>query len=216
MLIYGIRSRVSGKLYIGATSCSLDERIARHYAAAFAEKKHGVLYDAMRSEGMAGFDVSVLSTCESDKEMWALERALIAEHGSLVPAGFNERPGRGGWRQGLPRGPMSEAHRQKIAKAQRGRRAWNKGIPHTYVARMKMRGRKTWNKGVPRTEAEKANMRAAIQRSRAHGKYHPMCKAIECDGTIYPSVRDMERRTGLSRSGIYYRLGRGRARFVTS
>lgn len=216
MRIYRITELEGGKVYIGATTKPLDHRIVRHFYAALVDEKHGALYDAMRTCGVRGFAWEVVEECDSVESMWDAERRHIAEHNCRVPFGYNQTPGGpgAGWQIGRKRGPMSEEERQKRSAALKVRKAWNKGIPHGYQARVKMRGRVPWNKGIPRTDAEKQRMRDAIAQSSAHGDNHPKCKPIECDGVVYESVRDMERRTGLSRAGIYYRLSKGRARFT--
>lgn len=216
MRVYEVVHRDSGKTYIGATTRPLDERIARHFSAAFADRHNGIFYDGLRAHGIQAFTWRVIVECATEAEMWDAERRLIVERNCRTPHGYNQTAGGrgGGWELGRKRGPMSEADRLKRSLAQKGREAWNKGIPHTYAAREKMRGRQTWNKGIPRTESDKAKIRAAMVASDRHGDKHPKCKPIECDGTTYPSVRDMERRTGLCRSTIYTRLSKGRARFV--
>lgn len=217
MRVYRVRHKATGKIYIGATTRSVDERMARHFVAALHDEKQGALYDAIRSDGITAFEWNVLHECGTETEMWEVERQCIHDFNSHEPNGYNQTHGGlgGGWPIGRKRGPMSDEERLKRSLAQKGRRAWNKGIPHSYKARLKMRGRKVWNKGIPRTDAEKEKIRASIKASAVHGDHHPKCKPIECDGITYKSVRDMERRTGLSRSGIYYRLAKGRARFVT-
>lgn len=217
MRVYTIRHKGTGKLYVGATTRPLDERMARHFAAALSDRKTSALYDAIRTDGIAAFEWQVIRECATEIEMWDFERKAIVSLNTHEPDGYNQTHGGlgGGWAVGRKRGPMSDEERRKRSVSQKGRKAWNKGIPHSYAARAKMRGRATWNKGIPRTEAEKATMRAAIQASTVHGNRHPKCKPIECDGVIYESVREMERRTGLSRAGIYYRLAKGRARFTS-
>lgn len=216
MRVYEVTHKDSGKGYVGATTRSLDERMARHFVAAFSDLRNGTFYAALRRHGIQAFEWKVVVECASFDEMWAREKETIASRGTFEPDGFNQTRGGlgGGWKLGRERGPMSEAERRKRSVTQKGRKPKNAGVRHTYEARQKMRGRVPWNKGKPRTEAEKAKMRDAIQASSRHGDHHPKSKPIECDGTTYQSVRDMERRTGLSRAGIYYRLSKGRARFV--
>lgn len=216
MRVYRVTHTASGKVYVGATAAVLDWRMSRHFAAAFSDKLPGPFYEAIREHGIAAFRWEVLRECESKAAMWAAEREEIERHDCRVPNGFNQTAGGlgGGWAKGRERGPMSEDERRRRSISNRGQKPWNKGIPHTFQAREKMRGRATWNKGIKRTEAEKQAMRAGIAKSRSHGKFHPKCKPIQCDGVAYDSVRDMERRTGLSRAGIYYRLSKGRARFI--
>lgn len=216
MRVYRVRHKVLGKIYIGATTRPLDERMARHFMAALHDEKTGSFYDAIRNDGIGAFEWETIRECSSQAEMWRVERELIRSSTSMVPNGYNQTHGGlgGGWQEGRKRGPMSEADRLKRSLSQKGRKPWNVGVPHTFRTREKMRGRATWNKGIPRTDAEKAAMREGIKRSRAHGQSHPMCKPIECDGVRYPSVLEMQRKTGMSRAGIYYRLSKGRAKFV--
>lgn len=215
MVVYLIRNEVTGLEYVGATEVGLDGRMAKHFYAAFSDEQSHPLYAAMREHGMAAFTYRVLAECGDRHELYARERAEIAERKTLWPGGYNQMAGHGEWWKNRKRGPMSDEQRRKISLAQKGRRAWNTGVPHTYKARLKMRGRKVWNKGVPRTDAEKAKIRASMAASPRHGNHHPNAKAIECDGVVYPSIREMQRATGMSRSGIYYRLAHGKARLTT-
>lgn len=216
MRVYRVTHKDSGKVYIGATRRSLDERMARHFMAALHDEKPCAFYDALRAGGINAFTWDTIHDCGSEEEMWRVEREAIASYDCMFPNGYNQTRGGigGGWKLGRKRGPMSEAERRKRSIAQKGRVASNRGTRHTFAAREKMRARVPWNKGVARTDVEKAKIRQSIRDSKVHGDNHPQCKAVECDGVIYRSVREMERRTGLSRAGIYYRLSKGRAKFV--
>jgi group I intron endonuclease len=210
MIVYGITNLKDGKIYIGQTVGTLDERASRHFFSAFHNGSIAPLYEALRRDGIQSFKWQVIAECETRDEMFQLEAETIERLNSLVPNGYNATAYHGAYWKGRSRGPMSEEERRKRSLGNKGRVAWNKGIPQTYEARLKMRGRAAWNKGVPRTEAEKTKMRAHAK----HGGESHFAKPVESDGVVYPSVQDFCNATGLSRPGFYYRLGKGRVRFV--
>lgn len=101
MVIYSIRNRVNGKLYIGQTSQDPKKYFYSQKLRAITERdKKPKLYAAIRKYGFENFEFEVLMTCLSYEEMNIAEIAFI--HALRTQdAGYNLADG-GGGRLGLP------------------------------------------------------------------------------------------------------------------
>jgi len=87
MLIYKITNNVNGKVYIGQTTKTLEQRKAGH----LQDAKNGVnrhLYDAMRKYGFENFIFEELCKANSKSELNYLEAKYILEYDS-VRTGYN-------------------------------------------------------------------------------------------------------------------------------
>jgi len=86
MLVYKITNNVNGHGYIGITQCSLAKRWREHLCAARtgSDKR---LYRAMRKYGTDNFSIAVLYEADSFQELQAVERGLIASHGTYASNG---------------------------------------------------------------------------------------------------------------------------------
>ncbi len=86
MLVYKITNNVNGHGYIGITQCALAKRWREHLCAARtgSDKR---LYRAMRKYGTDNFSISVLYEADSFQELQAVERGLIAAHGTYASTG---------------------------------------------------------------------------------------------------------------------------------
>lgn len=94
MKIYKITNLITGKLYIGQTSKTLNERLEAHIRCA-KKKVNRYLYDAMNHYGFHNFTIEVIEeTCEA----LANEREIhwIAQLNTLLPNGYNMTIGGGG------------------------------------------------------------------------------------------------------------------------
>ena len=121
MIVYAITNTVNGKRYIGMTEQPLNRRWMEHKCAAKAGVKTA-LHAAIRKYGVKAFTVEVLVSVEAAagrKTLGAIERAMIAEHKTLSPQGYNLTLGG----DGLPAGEgnpnlgrkSSEKHKAKVA-----------------------------------------------------------------------------------------------------
>lgn len=99
-LVYMLTNRVNGKRYIGVTTTSLKRRVQFHVLDA-KNKSEKVLARAIRCYGIESFDAVVLYEAASKEEMFAVERGLIAAHGTYVPNGYNRSLGGEGNRIGI-------------------------------------------------------------------------------------------------------------------
>jgi group I intron endonuclease len=129
------------------------------------------LYDAMRSYGADAFTYAVLLDAVENSELNRLEEAYIKIHDSLVPNGYNIKPGGN-------HTPHSEETKRKIGEKSRGRRTnagkvfseeWRKNIGNA------SRGRQF-------SQAVKDHLSLAHnQWHEAHPIPHKNCKYTEDD-----------------------------------
>lgn len=87
MLIYKITNIVNGKLYIGQTTKTLDERIKNHHNA-FVSGKDTHLYRSMRKYGWDKFQFSVIVYASSQDVLNELEEFYIRKY-DTVRNGYN-------------------------------------------------------------------------------------------------------------------------------
>lgn len=116
MFVYCIMCEVNGKRYIGCTTQTAEERFAAHAYDASRAKKISALHDAIRVYGIEAFSIEVIYEAVSLAEMFAVERGLIAMHGTCVPRGYNLALG------GLG-GDVGPEGRKKISEARRRNQA---------------------------------------------------------------------------------------------
>lgn len=112
-VLYKITCAANGKLYIGYTSKTAEERFALHLQNARWKRKTA-LYDAIRCYGPEAFSVAELLRCETHAEACEHERRLIAELASLLPGGYNMTHGGDGV-------PLTEEQREAANAKKRGR-----------------------------------------------------------------------------------------------
>jgi group I intron endonuclease len=138
-MIYAIRNRINGKMYVGQTIYGLDFRWRNHLAV--AKRGSGYyLHAAIRKYGRESFEPFALADGFSTyDDLLAAERLWILVLGSAAPGGYNISAGGEG-----RTGPNTEEHKQKIAATLKGhlvsdetRRLWSQ----------QRKGRAAWNKG---------------------------------------------------------------------
>ena len=185
MRAYRITHLASGRTYIGITTGSVEQRWKAHcYNARYSYDCYA-LHRAIKKHGADAFIVEHIASAKSLEDLRALEVALIAQHGSVAPAGFNLTSGGDGVlrpsaetlarRAEKLRGrPMSERQRAILSEIARNRpKEVNERIAAT------LRGRKmseetrqklsALRKGKPRS----AEARAAISAGRMGIKRAP-------------------------------------------
>lgn len=119
MIIYAITCEVTGKRYIGMTEMTPGRRWDAHLRACRNGAKTA-LYGAMRKHGAERFALTTVVTILpglSRNDMADIERLVIAQEGTLAPAGYNMTAGGDGiprgfkHRRAYPHRPWSEARR---------------------------------------------------------------------------------------------------------
>lgn len=132
--IYKILNTVNGKFYIGS-STNLRKRLYEHYrelTLGIHTNKH--LQAAWIKYGKEGFKFQILETIKdtsnfTNEDLRQLETDYIRKTQCYIDSiGYNFIPG-GIGTFGLP---CSEEKRQKISEANKGKKAWNKGVAMSY------------------------------------------------------------------------------------
>lgn len=117
--IYKITNAVNGKVYIGQTSKTIEERFAAHIKKA-KQHTNRYLYDAMNHYGYDKFKVSKIEECD-DSLLDEREKYWIARLNCIMPNGYNMTEGGGGgdtWTNN----PHKEETAMKLIVANRGKK----------------------------------------------------------------------------------------------
>lgn len=132
MIIYKAQNKINGKLYIGQTSKTLEERIKAHLW-----NNQTYFQRALRKYGVQSFDWSTVDSSEDRDVLNDKEEYWISYFNSKVPNGYNITDGGDGV-IGLREGPnkgrkFSKEWIEKIRKAHIG-----KGHPHSEETKVKL------------------------------------------------------------------------------
>lgn len=87
MYIYCVTNIANGKMYVGLTTKTVEERWKGHLRS--AERSNTVLAKAIRKYGEKSFDISAIDIAETDEQLSHKERFWIGELNTLVPNGYN-------------------------------------------------------------------------------------------------------------------------------
>lgn len=89
-ILYRWRHLESGRIYIGVTTETLDERIRGHLREASEGKlRKGGLHEVIARDGVDAFEVTEIGRFSSIEDLQDAERKAIKHYNSLVPKGFN-------------------------------------------------------------------------------------------------------------------------------
>src|SRR5437763_865657 len=122
MLLYLIRNKLTGKLYIGQTKRALAKRWEEHLRSANRYQTHP-LYADLREYGVDNFSIELLCLALTQREADILECGLIVLRGTKSPLGYNQTDG---GRYGAKGTRMSEATREKLRVHRLGKTASEK------------------------------------------------------------------------------------------
>ena len=133
MIIYKITNNVNGKIYIGQTVRTLEERFTEH-----KRNKKSLISKAFKKYGIENFTIEQIDTAESIDELNELEFKYIREYDCITPNGYNQCEG-GGNTFGYHH---SDESKQKMSQNKKGKYAGEEnhfyGKHHTEEARRKM------------------------------------------------------------------------------
>lgn len=125
-IVYKCTRTSTGEVYIGCTVTGLRARLNNHIVEA-RRGKSGKLLDALRADGIEGFECAVVQSFDSHQDALAMEARLIAEM-SLCVQGLNTRPG-GATPGGRSRTDDEREHlRSKAHEWQSNRVGWGEEI----------------------------------------------------------------------------------------
>ncbi len=108
--IYKITNKTDGKIYVGQTIQTLEERWSHHRSM---KGNCRYLKSAFKKYGIDNFIFEMICNC-SDEELDKLEIQYMAEFNSMVPNGYNLREGGNGGRH-------HEETKKKISESLKGR-----------------------------------------------------------------------------------------------
>ena len=117
---YKIFNRETGQFYYGVRSCRHD--IVEDYRYMGSSKHLSKLMESMPSN----WEKIILKEHETREEAEAHEYSLTPIEVLHDPLCVNRARGGGGWRLMVPRGPMSEEHKQKLREAMSGKKLQKK------------------------------------------------------------------------------------------
>lgn len=129
--VYKISCAENGKVYIGYTSKTVEERFNAHLLNA-RWRRQTALYDAIRVYGNDAFSVELLVECETHEQACSEEVRFIAEANSMLPNGYNMT--RGGDGVPVPIEVHKEAGRRKrgvVTEKMREHFNSRRGIKHS-------------------------------------------------------------------------------------
>lgn len=161
--IYKATNTVNGKVYIGQTVESLNDRIGGH----ITKVNNGSCYcfhNAIRKHGVDVFTWEAICFCSSKAEANKKESEFIIIFSSKVPTGYNMTDGGEGTLGCRP----SKETRAKLSKAQkmfiqRTGKINFLGMKHTPESRAKITTAQLGKKRGPHSAKHKENIRAALQ-----------------------------------------------------
>jgi len=92
MKIYKIVNKNNGKIYIGKTNKTIEERFSAHLKNA-KNKVNRYLYDSMNHHGFDLFEVYLVEECKTEEELSSREKYWIENLNSMYPNGYNMTAG---------------------------------------------------------------------------------------------------------------------------
>ena len=94
MIIYAITNLLNGKIYVGQTTRTLQERFKEHKKDFFSH-----IGKDMRKFGLKNFSVRILEKCKNITELNEREIFWIKKFNSRKPNGYNVLPGGGNYKR---------------------------------------------------------------------------------------------------------------------
>lgn len=192
--VYKVTNLLNGKLYFGITKQPIKKRWIQHKCNSTRKGYH--LYNAMLKYGIDRFTIDVVKICESELEMYELEKQLISKFNTTNPEyGYNNSTGGELSTKGSKR---TEEQKQRISEYQQGR----KRKPHSEKAKVNMsiaaKGRDM--------SIQVANSARLRMGKPAHNKTPVF--STDKDGCIvkYDSITEASRATGILISSIVNNL----------
>ena len=186
MIIYKATNKINGKVYIGQTVRSLQERMAEH-----ARHTQTTFDRALKKYGLDAFDIEQIDSTDSVDELNQKEIYWIEFYNCVVPNGYNMCEG-GGNTKGFHH---KEESKRKMAEI-KSTSYWGENNPffgktHSEEARQKMSAKR---KGMAHLTPE------AIQKVRAS---HYKAKVRNIDtGEVFDSVKEAALKYGLKDTHI--------------
>ncbi len=144
MIIYKVKNKITGKVYIGKTIKGFSTRKNQHINDALRGSTY-IFHNALRGYGKDKFEWEILRVVFTHTKLNELEKNYIAEYKSNDKNfGYNMTAGGEGSAGYCP----TEETRKKVSESLKGRIPWNKG-------------KSGWNKGFKMSDESKLKMSIA-------------------------------------------------------
>jgi len=195
MIIYKIKNKVNGKIYIGQTIRNLNKRIGFHLIA------KSLVGNALRKYALQCFDVSVIDFADTKAMLDEKEKEYIRLYNCKAPNGYNLTDGGDGitgaigikhseeWNRKISNSLMGHSFSEKTKEKWRinkrcvGRVPWNKGVPWSDEVKAKISkanlGKLSWMKGKKHSEESKEKNRQSHLGRPSAKKGRTFTKKIE-------------------------------------
>jgi group I intron endonuclease len=203
MIVYLIRNKKNGRLYVGKTVGSLADRWYQHvWRAKNRPQVHCMLHRAIRSYGAEAFEISELAKAESAEQLNSLEKHFIKCLNTYPPSriGYNLTPGGDGKAAGTTWMP---GQREKFVAKMKGR---FKGKENPMYGRGKF-GSANPMFGKITSEETKEKIRTSLRPKRL-GSHNPFFGHRHDD----KHIRKMSNRMSGSRNPMFGKNGSENAR----
>jgi len=180
-IIYKAVNKNTGKIYVGQTWKTLEQRRSGHEY--YIGKRHP-FYTSMAKHGKDAFEWSAIDSADDQSALDELERKHIILENSKFPNGYNLTDGGRGIRgfkhdvnevrarverrKGKPRKKMSEQARLNISLSQLGKKRGPHSSEHSAKIGAANRGKKKPHAGVPRSPETRAKIAASLKKWNGH------------------------------------------------
>ena len=138
LIIYMIKNKINGKIYIGQTKRSLDQRITGHINS----KNNSYIGNALRKYGLENFDISIVDQAENNEVLNDKEMEYIKFYDCMIPKGYNLTSGGEGIKDYI----FSEESKDKMSNSHKGKPGYWEGKELPEYVKEKIR---QTHKGVP-------------------------------------------------------------------
>lgn len=214
-VIYKIQHRESGKIYVGKTSRTLDERMNEHTKKSRATS-NSYIDRAISKYGIDAFDVDVIEECDSEEKLNEREIYWIAFYNCKKPNGYNLTDGGEGvigykappelsarlskMRKGRPNTPEQRA---KISATLKGKIFSPETCAKISTAKM---GHTVSSETRKKLRNANLGKKASAQTRAKMSDSSPTKRAVKCVETeeIFSSIRQAKQITKITT--IYYAL----------
>lgn len=122
-VVYLVKNKVTGKMYVGQTTYSLKERW-RHHRKGKSEYG-GLLCDAIQDLGEDAFSIEELESTQDTSQLDALETWYIAKYNTLTPHGYNQTPGGHVFKRGAQHADRIALSKTQITFVTNPKPMWN-------------------------------------------------------------------------------------------
>jgi group I intron endonuclease len=227
--IYIITCKINGKLYIGQTTYTVEQRWHQHLNA--SKKKKWAISAAIRKHGAENFEIIHYASCFDAEGLNIVEEDLIKEYNCLVPYGYNLASGGlshlhhelskkkiSESKVGKPRSPetiakMSAANIGKVVSEENKAKmsARLKGKKFTEEHKKKISQALKGKTKHPLTQEHKDRISKTLTGRVGHSptkeQIEKMCRAnrkpiVDENGIVYPSISEAARALGCLKTAI--------------